>query len=105
MFGPITFPPDPDDDDRITWPSPGTADLEIVEDCEPLFTSCSWIIKAKVNNAVVYESGPSDHPFDRAYIKQWARSVIRKHQLTLRQKGVDVEAIYVSFGGILKDLR
>ena len=44
------------DDDRPTWPPPGTSDIIIEDKFEPLFTSATWTITATVNGDVISRS-------------------------------------------------
>lgn len=91
-------------EDKPTWPSPGTANLDIVDQYEPLFTSATWTVVAKVNGKVIISSSPSDKAHSQAFIKQWARVTIKNEYSELRRLGVDADAEYVKYGGNIDDL-
>lgn len=92
-------------DDRPTWPPPGTADLIIEDKYEPLFTSATWSLVAKVGDQVIGQSQPISAPHTAAFMKRWSRQLIRSNYERLRKLGVDAEAEYVKLGGELEDLK
>lgn len=92
------------DPDRPTWPPPGTSTLTITDLYEPLFTSATWTITARVNGEVMVQSRPSDKPHSPSFVKRWARQFIRTRYVSLRRQGVDADNEYVKWGGSLADL-
>jgi len=103
-FGTIDLGFDDDGDDRPTWPSPGSANLVIEDKYEPLFTSATWTIRATVNGTVISESTSAPKSHSEAFVKRWARQMIRTQYDRLRQLGVDADSEYVKWGGIPDDL-
>lgn len=91
-------------DDRPTWPPVGTRKLVIEDKCLALFFSATWVVEARVDDEVIARSEESDKAHSSAFIRQWARQAIRSRYLRLRQLGVDAEADYVSFGGLVEEL-
>lgn len=93
-----------DTDDRPTWPRPGSALLVVEDRCEPLFTSATWTIIATVGSMEISRSTQASKAHSPAFIKRWARQLIRSRMTQLRQLGVDVEQTYLGLGGLLEDL-
>ena len=91
-------------DDRPTWPAPGSAQLVVEDKYEPLFISATWTIKATVNGELISRSSESRKAHSDAFIKRWTRQVIRSNYERLRQLGVDAESEYTKWGGLLEDL-
>lgn len=87
-----------------TLPMAGSAHLVIEDKCEALFISAEWTIKATVGKHEIAKSTSSSKAHTVPFIKRWARQVIRTNKARLRRLGVDVEAVYVQWGGILEDL-
>ena len=96
---------DDDYDAPDTWPSPVKATLTIVDEYQPLFTSASWVIRARVDGTVFAESEERDDPHEEAEVKQWARAMIRKEYVRLSKMGVDALSEYTRvWGGSTKDI-
>ena len=92
------------EDDRPTWPSPGSSKLIVIDKCEALFFSAVWTIIASVNGKTIAMSSESVKPHSDPFIRQWSRQMIRKNYSQLRAIGVDAEDEYVKLGGDLADL-
>lgn len=101
QFGELDFD---SDDDRPTWPPPGSATLVIEDKYEPMFTSATWTIIATVGGDEFAKSRAADKPHTGPFLRRWARQLIRTKYEKLRQLGVDAEGEYVKWGGDLKDL-
>jgi hypothetical protein len=98
------FDDDLNQNDRPTWPPPGSADLVIVDQYEALFYSATWTIVASVNGEIIHTSREAHQPHDQLFIKRWSKQFVRIHYSQLRELGVDADAEYVKFGGNLDDL-
>lgn len=103
-FGEIEFGLSLEDEEPETVPSPGSACLVIEDKCEALFISAEWTLRATVGKFELAKSSTINKPHTGPFIKRWARQVIRSHKARLRRLGVDVEATYLQWGGILEDL-
>lgn len=95
---------DTDEHPTFQYPQPGSAMLVIHDKYEPLFTSATWTLEAKVNNDIIASSMSSNKPHSEAFIKRWSRQVIRTNSESLKRLGVDIDKIYVEMGGSLDDL-
>jgi len=93
-----------DEDPPETLPTPGSAHLVIEDKCDALFFSAEWSILATVGKHVLAKSTPRGSTHMGPFIKRWTRQVIRSNKARLRRLGVDVEATYLSWGGVLEDL-
>lgn len=93
------------ENNRPTWPPPGTADLIIEDKCSALFFSAIWELVATIDNEEIARSTESNIAHSRSFTRQWTRQVIRLHYVTLRRAGVDAEAEYIKWGGKLEDLK
>ena len=95
-----------DDGDTLETPVaiPAHAKLVIEDKYQPLFLTADWTLVATVGDVEVGRSSPSPHAHSDAFIKRWARQLIRSNKDRLRQLGVDVSAAYLSWGGALDDL-
>lgn len=93
-----------DDAGRKTWPPAGSATLTIDDEKEALFISATWTVRARVDGVALWESKPRDRSHGDAFVRQWARFVIRKHYDRLRELGVDATKEYVNFGGKADEL-
>lgn len=91
-----------------TQRAPGVGVLTIDDKCVALFTSATWILTATVKNnngmVVVQQSTESQKSHTKPFVSRWARQVIRQNQDRLRWLGVDVEQVYITWGGLLSDL-
>lgn len=92
-----------DDTDEVYYPPPGSADLIIKDNYEPLFTSATWTLLAIVNKNIIASTQPSDKPHSDAFIKRWSRHMIRTNYETLKSLGVDIEKAYTELGGSMGD--
>jgi hypothetical protein len=92
------------EEDRPTWPSPGSATLVVEDKCLALLFSATWTLIATVNGVEISRSSESDHARSDAYIKRWTRMLIRSKYDELRHMGVDADAEYLKQGGLLEDL-
>ena len=104
-----------DDDDLIdedpppsTRRQPGSAKLEIEDKMDALFTSAEWTLVARVRDnkgvTIIEQSTVSKQAHSAPFTKRWARQAIRSNQRRLRKMGVDVDAVYLQWGGRLEDL-
>ena len=96
---------DQDDEDLIDTIPPAAASFEVMDECEALFTSAEWIVRARVNGEIYWESKPYKQAHTPGFVKAWARSCLRQNEKELKQLGVDVEAAYVLQGGVAADLK
>lgn len=88
-----------------TIPIVGSAHLRVDDVCEALFFSAEWSIVAKVGQHELGRSTPSSTPHSVAFIKRWARQLVRANKARLQRLGVDVARTYVDdWGGIAEDL-
>lgn len=87
----------------IPWPS-GDGILHIYDDYQPLFTSATWSVTAKLNGKVIINTIPASKPHDQRFIKRWAQFLIRNKKDWLRNLGVDVFSEYLKWGGNIEDL-
>lgn len=92
-------------DDRPTWPPPQMGLLSVEDKFEPLFTSATWTVIAKVGDVIIARTREADKSHSEAFIRRWTRQMIRKNYEKLRQLGVDAEGEYVNWGGDLEDLK
>jgi len=87
---------------------PGSATLEIEDKTIALFLSATWQLTATVKDSngkvIIAQSTESSSAHSQSFMKRWARQVIRSNQKKLRKMGVDVDAVYPQWGGILDDL-
>lgn len=91
---------DEDEEKEIpTWPPAGTSTLEIKEECQALFYSATWVIRARVNGTIIQESESLDNQRTADVVSQWARSFIMSNYAKLRAQGVDAEKEYVHVWG------
>jgi len=90
-------------DIKIEWPT-GDGVLHIYDDYQPLFTSATWSVTAKLNGKMIINTVPSQKPHDERFIKKWAQYVIRNRKQWLRDVGVDVFSEYIKWGGNVEDL-
>ena len=90
-------------DISIRWPD-GDGILHIYDDYQPLFTSATWSVTAKLNGKVITCTVPASKPHDQRFIKRWAQFLIRNKKTWLREVGVDVFSEYVKWGGNIEDL-
>ena len=100
QFGSI----DLDFNERPTWPPPAMGLLHIEDKFEPLFTSATWTIVAKVGGQVIAQSKEAGRAHTVPFIKRWSRQLIRSKYELLRQLGVDAEGEYAKLGGDPSDL-
>lgn len=92
------------EDDKPTWPSPGSGTLKIEDKCEALFISATWKVVATVNGKVFSETWESAKPHDQSFIKNWSLQLLKDNYEKLRSLGVDVEGHYKKLGGNVDDL-
>ena len=92
------------DGDRKTWPPAGTANLKIKQETVPLFYSAVWVIRARVDGKVIFESKHSGEEYSSAFTRQWARYCIRKKYSQLREFGVNADHEYENWGGLSRDI-
>ena len=85
------------------WP-PGDGILHIYDDYQPLFTSATWSVTAKLNGKVISNTVPATKPHDPRFIKRWAQFFIRNKKDWLRDVGVNVFEEYEKWGGKVEDL-
>jgi len=106
IFGGLEFGLSLDDEEPApeTLPTPGSAHLVIEDKCEALFFSAEWTLRATVGKHELAASTPRSSTHTGPFIKRWARQMIRSNKARLRRLGVDVEATYLSWGGVLEDL-
>jgi hypothetical protein len=106
LFGDLDFSLASDDEEPVpeTLPTPGSAKLVIEDKCEALFFSAEWTIRATVGKHELAASTPRDKTHTGPFIKRWTRQMIRSNKARLRRLGVDVEATYLFWGGVLEDL-
>lgn len=104
MFFPIGQFSLEDDDDRPTWPPAGSATMIVEDKCMALFTSATWQVALKVNNAAFAVSEEASVAHSQEFIRMWTRQAIRTMYMRLRQFGVDADAEYLKFGGKPDDL-
>ena len=104
-FGTIDLDFNTDENDRPTWPPPGTASLVVEDKYEPLFTSATWTVQARVGAEIISQSTEARKAHSDAFLKRWARQMIRTKYERLRQLGVDADGEYVKWGGLLEDLK
>lgn len=95
---------DSSDEEPITAPMPGTANLVVEDKCIPLFITAEWTIIAKVGQHELGRSTTSVKAHTGPFVERWTRQLIRQNKARLVRLGVDVEATYVQHGGLLKDL-
>jgi len=100
-FDPISFS---DEEEPITQPMIGSAHLVVEDKCMPLFITAEWAIIAKVGEFELGRSSSIPKAHTDPFIKRWTRQLIRSNKARLRRLGVDVEATYLQWGGILDDL-
>jgi hypothetical protein len=104
-FGDDTIDEDPP---PSTQRAPGAGTLTIDDKCTALFTSATWTLTASVKNnngtVVIQQSTENQKSHTKPFIARWARQVIRQNVDKLRWMGVDVEQVYLSWGGLLADL-
>lgn len=93
-----------DEEAPETIPTAGSANLIIEDKCEALFFSAEWTVVARVNGKELARSMAQDHTHTVPFVQRWARQMIRTNKARLRRLGVDVEATYIKWGGILEDL-
>lgn len=87
-----------------TLPMPGTAHLKVEDKCDALFITAEWTLIATVGRHEMGRSTTISKPHSDAFIKRWTRQLIRTNKARMRRLGVDVEATYLQWGGILQDL-
>jgi hypothetical protein len=87
---------------------PGSATFDVEDKMTALFVSATWQLVASYKDAsgvtVIAQSTEQPKAHSPAFLKRWGRAVIRQNQKKLRKMGVDVDATYLRFGGILEDL-
>ena len=87
---------------------PGSATFVVEDKMDALFYSATWTLIATVKDSngeiVIAQSTESKKAHSAGFLKRWARAWIRTHQRRLRKMGVDVDAVYVGYGGMLEDL-
>jgi hypothetical protein len=87
---------------------PGSATFDVEDKMTALFVSATWqliaTVKDKQGDTIIAQSTEMPKAHSDAFMKRWARQVIRSNQKKLRKMGVDVEATYLRWGGILDDL-
>jgi len=93
-----------DEEEPITAPLPGTANLKVEDRCQALFITAEWVIVARVGETELARSTHRSIPHSKAYVAQWTRQFIRQNKERLRRLGVDVPRTYVQQGGLLSDL-
>jgi hypothetical protein len=93
-----------DDEEPDTVPLPGTAHLVVEDKCEALFITAEWTVVATVGAHELGRSTTIKKSHTQPYIKRWARQLIRQNKVRLRRLGVDVDATYLQWGGLLDDL-
>ena len=103
-FGDLDFNGFDEEPPPETFPMPGTAHLKVEDKYQPLFTTAEWTIIATVGHHEIGRSSTIPRAHTEPFIKRWTRQLIRTHKARLRRLGVDVEATYVQWGGLLDDL-
>jgi hypothetical protein len=98
-----------DEEPPSTRRTPGSATLVIEDQMLALFTSAEWTLVGSVRDRsgeiVVQTSTTASQAHTQPFIKRWARQLIRSNSDRLRRMGVDVDSVYVQWGGILDDLK
>lgn len=111
IFGEINFGGSDfvdEDPPPSTQRQPGSATLDIEDKMVALFTSAEWTLVATVRD----NKGPKElvrstttlQSHTQPFVKRWARQTIRSNKDKLRRAGVDVDAAYLGWGGVLADL-
>ena len=88
--------------------TPGSATFEVEDKMSALFISAEWTLIATVKtnqgDVEITRSTTIGKSHTVPFTKRWARQVIRSNQRKLRKMGVDVDATYLKWGGLLEDL-
>lgn len=88
-----------------TIPIVGSSHLKVTDTCSALFFSAEWSIVATVGQHEIGRSAPAPAAHTDAYVKRWARQLIRANNARLRRLGVDVDRTYVDdWDGLAEDL-
>lgn len=87
-----------------TWPPAGSAQLEVLDLYQPLFTSATWTVVLKVGTTTIVASDADDAPHSASVIEWLARAALRSEALRLRRMGVDVRHEYVRLNGNPDDI-
>jgi len=89
--------------------TPGSATFHVEDKMTALFVSATWQLVATVTDnrgtvTTIAQSTEQPSAHSVAFMQRWARATIRNNKKQLRKMGVDVEATYLKWGGILEDL-
>jgi hypothetical protein len=97
-----------EDPPPTTRRAPGSSTLVIEDKMAALFTSAEWTLVATVRDSKgdkeLVRSSTITQAHTQPFIKRWARQVIRANKVQLRRLGVNVETVYLGWGGLLEDL-
>lgn len=100
------FLPTYDDDEQPeTWLPCGSSTLTFSCVYEPMFFSAVWFVEARLNDKRVFKSVEYDKSISSGEVRQWARALIRNKQLLFKRNGVDIDKVYISYGGELSDFK
>jgi len=78
--------------------------LTIEERFEPMFTSATWTIIARVGDHIVAKSDEFSSRPPKDFVMTWARVQVSTYREFLQDIGIDVYSEYEKYGGNRDDL-